>query len=102
MLDAVADASAAAATCSVAKAGSFRGPALIVGSGTDEAALVKRLREIGIFVEGVIPAVTLMAAEAEDESARRRPEDERPVASAETMERRRREENEERLRRHNK
>ena len=31
VLDAVADASAAAATCSVAKAGSFRGPALIVG-----------------------------------------------------------------------
>jgi hypothetical protein len=52
-----ADASAAAATVSIAKAGSFRGPALVVGAGTDEALLVKQLRDIGIFVEGAIPAV---------------------------------------------
>jgi hypothetical protein len=57
VLDEIADASAAAATVSIAKAGSFRGPALIVGAGTDEAALVKALRDIGIFVEGPIPAV---------------------------------------------
>ena len=53
-------------TASVARAGSFRGPALIVGAGTDEALLAKQLRQIGIFVEGPIAAVAL-ATRAEEE-----------------------------------
>ena len=68
-------------TGSVARAGSFRGPALIVGAGTDEALLAKQLRQVGIFVEGPIvrqvgifvegpiAAVTLMAREAEEKLA---------------------------------
>jgi hypothetical protein len=42
-------------TCSVARAGSFRGPALIVGSGTNGVTLADRLRDIGIYVHGAIP-----------------------------------------------
>ncbi len=57
-------------TASVARAGSFRGPALIVGAGTDEAALAKQLRLVGIFVEGAIAAVAL-AAKAPDEEEER-------------------------------
>jgi hypothetical protein len=49
-------------TASVARAGSFRGPALIVGAGTDEALLAKQLRQIGIFVEGAIAPVALATA----------------------------------------
>ena len=41
-------------TGSVARSGSFRGQALIVGAGTDAVALVDRLRDIGIFTEGPI------------------------------------------------
>ena len=82
-------------TGSVARAGSFRGPALIVGAGTDEALLARTLRQNGIFVEGAITPVALREASAEEES-----KDERPVASAESIERRRRED-EERHRRGN-
>jgi hypothetical protein len=46
-------------TGSVARAGSFRGPALIVGVGTDAAALVARLRDQGIYTHG---AITVPAA----------------------------------------
>ena len=82
-------------TGSVARAGSFRGAALIVGPGTDEALLARTLRQNGIFVEGAIAPVALAAKEA--------PEDDgRYVASAETMERKQREEDEERRRRHQK
>jgi hypothetical protein len=42
-------------TCSVARAGSFRGPALIVGSGTNGVTLSDRLRDVGIYVHGAIP-----------------------------------------------
>ena len=80
-------------TGSVARAGSFRGPALIVGAGTDEALLARTLRQNGIFVEGPIAPVALAAKAAPEE------EDERPVASAESMARRQREEDEERRRR---
>jgi hypothetical protein len=44
-------------TGSVARAGSFRGAALIVGAGTDEAALEKQLRLLGILCEGSIAPV---------------------------------------------
>jgi hypothetical protein len=44
-------------TGSVARAGSFRGAALIVGAGCDEAALEKQLRLLGIFCEGPIAPV---------------------------------------------
>lgn len=57
VLDEKADASAAAATCSIAKADSFRGSALTVGAATDEALLAKQLRDLGIFVEGAIAPV---------------------------------------------
>ena len=65
LLDASVDTAAAfsggTVTASVARAGSFRGPALIVGAGTDEAALAKQLRLIGIFTEGPIAPVALSA-----------------------------------------
>ena len=53
-------------TASVARAGSFRGAALIVGAGTDELLLGRTLRQNGIFVEGPIAPVAL-AARAEEE-----------------------------------
>jgi hypothetical protein len=43
-------------TGSVARAGSFRGAALLAKTGTDVAALKDRLRDLGIYVEGVIVA----------------------------------------------
>ena len=43
-VDTAAAISGGSVTASVARAGSFRGPALIVGAGTDEAALAKQLR----------------------------------------------------------
>jgi hypothetical protein len=45
-------------TCSVARAGSFRGTALIVGVGTNAVTLTERLRDIGIFVYGAITVPT--------------------------------------------
>ena len=62
-------------TASVARAGSFRGPALIVGAGTDEALLAKQLRTLGIYTEGAIAAVTLMAAETSEKDERRQREE---------------------------
>jgi hypothetical protein len=41
-------------TGSVARAGSFRGQALIVRGGTDPVALAEKLRDLGIFVESPI------------------------------------------------
>jgi hypothetical protein len=52
-------------TGSVARAGSFRGPALIVGVGVDPVALVGVLRDRGIFTEGPITVPTALAAEPE-------------------------------------
>jgi hypothetical protein len=45
-------------TGSVARAGSFKGPALVVPVGINAATLTTRLRELGIFVEGpiIVPA----------------------------------------------
>jgi hypothetical protein len=42
-------------TGSIAKAGSFRGPALIVPAGIDAGLVSVALRGRGIFVEGAIP-----------------------------------------------
>jgi hypothetical protein len=52
-------------TGSVARAGSFRGPALIVGVGVDPVALAADLRDRGIYVEGPITVPTALAAEPE-------------------------------------
>ena len=55
-------------TGSVAKAGSFRGPALIVPAGVDAGLISVALRGRGIFVEGPItPGATALEAEAEGE-----------------------------------
>ena len=98
LLDAAVDTGAAfsdgSVTGSVARAGSFRGAALIVPNGVDPGLVAVALRGRGIFVEGpIVPQPAALAAEAEESK------DERPVASAETMERKRREEDEERRRR---
>ena len=53
-IDTAAPYSDGSVTCSVARAGSFRGPALIVGSGTNGVTLADRLRDIGIYVHGPI------------------------------------------------
>jgi hypothetical protein len=64
LLDPVIDTAASAAftdgtvTASIARAGTFRGAALIVGVGTNVAALTSTLRDIGIFTEGAIVAPT--------------------------------------------
>ena len=52
-------------TGSVAKAGSFRGPALIVPAGVDAGLIAVALRGRGIFVEGpiTVPAAAAVAAE---------------------------------------
>ena len=61
-------------TGSVAKSGTFRGPALIVPTGVDAGLIAVALRGRGIFVEGAIPvpATTARAAKAEPEPERRR------------------------------
>jgi hypothetical protein len=70
LLDETVDTSAAysdgSVTGSIARAGSFRAPALIVSAGTDGAALQSALRDIGIFAHGVIivPAAAEATAEA--------------------------------------
>jgi Bacteriophage lambda head decoration protein D len=66
-VDTTAPFSGGSVTASVARAGSFRGEALIVGAGTDEAALAKQLRLIGIFTEGAIAPVALAAKASEEE-----------------------------------
>jgi hypothetical protein len=43
-------------TGSVARAGSFRGAALLAKTGTDVAALKDKLRDVGVYVEGAIVA----------------------------------------------
>ena len=87
-------------TGSVAKAGSFRGAALIVPTGVDAGLISVALRGRGIFVEGPIPVPAAAAAlETEDEEERRRREEPEPyVASAESMARRRQQEDEARRR----
>ena len=82
-------------TGSVAKAGSFRGAALIVPTGVDAGLIAVSLRGRGIFVEGPI-TVPPTAAVLEGEEQKREPEP--YVASAETLERRRQQEEEERRR----
>jgi hypothetical protein len=60
LLDATVDTTLSAAfsdgtvTGSVARAGSFRGPAPIVGTGTNVATLTDALRKNGIFIEGPV------------------------------------------------
>ena len=57
-------------TGSIAKAGSFRGPALIVPTGVDAGLISVALRGRGIFVEGAItvPAAAVLEAEQPAES----------------------------------
>jgi hypothetical protein len=54
-------------TGSIARAGSFRGQALIVGVGTKVATLTAQLRLLGIFVEGpiVAPVAAVMPTKTE-------------------------------------
>jgi hypothetical protein len=70
LLDELVDTSVAysvgSCTGSIARAGSFRAPALIVSAGVDAAALSDRLRDIGIYLHG---AITVPAAAAEVEQA---------------------------------
>jgi hypothetical protein len=57
-------------TGSIAKAGTFRGPALIVPAGVDASLIAVTLRGRGIFVEGPItPGATTTAQEAEEAPA---------------------------------
>ena len=71
LLDPAIDTSAAfgdgSVTGSVAKAGSFRGPALIVPAGIDAGLVSVALRGRGIFVEGAIPVPAALAAAAAEE-----------------------------------
>jgi hypothetical protein len=55
-------------SASVARAGSFRGAALIVAAATDTAKVTDRLRDIGIFTEGVIVAPVAAAMPTESEA----------------------------------
>ena len=59
-------------TGSIAKAGSFRGPALLVPTGVDAGLIAVALRGRGIFVEGpiTVPAATFEAREDEERSDR--------------------------------
>jgi Bacteriophage lambda head decoration protein D len=72
LLDPAIDTSAAfgdgSVTGSVAKAGSFRGPALIVPTGIDAGLVSVALRGRGIFVEGAIPVPAALAAEPQAEA----------------------------------
>ena len=69
LLDETVDTSAAysdaSVTGSIARAGSFRAPALIVSAGIDGIALADKLRDIGIFTHGAItvPAATEASTE---------------------------------------
>jgi hypothetical protein len=57
-------------TGSIARSGSFRGAALIVGVGTNVATLTDALRKNDIFVEGPIVApVAAMAGETSPEDS---------------------------------
>jgi hypothetical protein len=59
-------------TGSIARAGSFRASALIVSAGTDGAALQSALRDIGIFVDGVLTIPAAEEATAEEREKRER------------------------------
>ena len=61
-------------TSSIAKAGSFRGPALVVPAGVDAGLIAVALRGRGIFVEGAIP-VPAAAAFAEPQREKSRKQD---------------------------
>jgi hypothetical protein len=71
LLDEVVDTSVAysdgSVSGSIARAGSFRASALIVSAGTDPVLLQSALRDIGIFVHGVI--LVPAAAEASETQA---------------------------------
>ena len=66
-IDTAAAFSDGSVTGSIAKAGSFRGPALIVPAGVDAGLIAVALRARGIFVEGpiTVPAAAAVAAESE-------------------------------------
>ena len=70
LLDPSIDTSAAfsdgSVTGSIARAGSFKGAALVVPTGINAATLTTRLRELGIFLEGpiTVPAAAALEAEA--------------------------------------
>ena len=73
-IDTAAPFSDGTVTGSVAKAGSFRGPALIVPTGVDAGLIAVALRGRGIFVEGPItvpPAAATVEAEAEERREQR-------------------------------
>ena len=77
-------------TGSVARAGTFRGPALIVNTGVNAATLTDALRKNGIFIEGPITVPAALAAKAKPErEEHRRAEDERDPKTAIEEERRR-------------
>ena len=61
-------------TGSVAKAGSFRGPALIVPTGVDAGLIAVALRGRGIFVEGPITVPPTAAVATEESEAEERRE----------------------------
>jgi hypothetical protein len=69
LLDPLIDTAAAfgdgSVTGSIAKAGTFRGPALIVPAGVDAGLIAVALRGRGIFVEGPIPVPAAAILEAE-------------------------------------
>jgi hypothetical protein len=77
LLDESVDTSAAysdgSVTGSIARAGSFRGPALIVSAGTDGIALSDKLRDAGIYVHGpiTVPAAAAATAEARERDRER-------------------------------
>jgi hypothetical protein len=53
-IDTTASFSDGSVTASIARAGSFRGQALIIAAGTDAAKVTVRLRDVGIYTEGPI------------------------------------------------
>ena len=69
LLDEVVDTSAAysggSVTGSIARAGSFRAAALMVSPGTDPVALQSALRDIGIYLHGVLTVPAAAEAPAE-------------------------------------
>ena len=61
-------------TASVARAGSFRAPALIVSAGVDSVALAEKLRDIGICVHGGIIAPAQAARQQNHPQQTKRPQ----------------------------
>ena len=68
-LDTAAAFSDGTVTGSIAKAGSFKGSALIVPAGVDAGLIAVALRGRGIFVEGPITVPAAAAVLVEEESA---------------------------------